>query len=532
MMFSSLVAPSVVVEAIQNSRIAIGLGFCLLALLCWRIWRFHIIPKLYPEEPPEFPYWIPVLGSAISFFKDSHGTLTHARLLFGDTRKPFAVNVAGQKLYVLTSPSDVSAAYKNTDALTFDVFVRDVMVSFGASQSAVDKMWLLPESSESNSPAQVPNPKGLSLAKLVHDMHKKQLHPGAEMDILSDRFITLISKSLTWPNIAGSYVVESKPHKKLVSLKGWCSTVLLEAATDAFFGDAFLKMAPNLLNDFFDFDDNSWMLMYRYPRVLARNMYQSKQNAIDYLTAYLDLSLEDRPGAAWFVTTMEEEQRALGIQSRDIATLLMMVYWVVNSNTYKLCFWILSHLLHDPALLSTLAEETSSAIAADGNVDMRCLLDDCPRINAVYDEVLRLTNSSSSIRHVTADAVIGGCTLRRGNNVLIPYRQLHFNEAVFGPTAGSFDPERFLKDKSLARSPSYRPFGGGSTYCPGRFIARQEVVAFVAVVLNRYDIKLATGAGTKFPALEELKPCLGVMGPVDGEDIMVQVGQKAANKVS
>ena len=28
-------------------------------LISWRIWRFSILPALYPQEPKEIPYWIP-----------------------------------------------------------------------------------------------------------------------------------------------------------------------------------------------------------------------------------------------------------------------------------------------------------------------------------------------------------------------------------------------------------------------------------------------------------------------------------------
>lgn len=31
----------------------------LLALLVWRIWKFTVLPMIYPELPREFPYWIP-----------------------------------------------------------------------------------------------------------------------------------------------------------------------------------------------------------------------------------------------------------------------------------------------------------------------------------------------------------------------------------------------------------------------------------------------------------------------------------------
>lgn len=170
-----------------------------------------------------------------------------------------------------------------------------------------------------------------------------------------------------------------------------------------------------------------------------------------------------------------------------------------------------------------IQEETAGAFTTD-QVDMSWLLNSSPRLNAFFDEVIRMTNSSSSVRSVVSDTVIGDCTLRAGMKILIPYRQLHFNEEVFGTDALKLDPERFLKDKTLARSPSYRPFGGGTTYCPGRFIARQEVVAFIGIVLNRFRIELTGEKG--IPRLEEMKPCLGIMGPVAGSDLIVRVEQR------
>lgn len=199
-----------------------------------------------------------------------------------------------------------------------------------------------------------------------------------------------------------------------------------------------------------------------------------------------------------------------------------MRYNRVNSNTYKMCFWIFSYILYYPKFLNAIREETRAACEGRDDVDMTHLLERSPYLNAVFDEVMRLTNSSSSIRRVDAEVRIGGLKLREGTNVLIPYRQLHFNENAFGDDVRMFNPDRFLRNKSLNRNPSYRPFGGGSTYCPGRFIARQEVVAFVALVLYRYDITLA-GSDAGFPAIEEMKPCLGVMGPVDGTDLPIKL---------
>ncbi|KAI9879019.1 MAG: hypothetical protein M1830_009818 [Pleopsidium flavum] len=472
--------------------------------------------------------WLKAVGHAIGFFKDSHGTLTYGRQYFQNSRQPFAITLAGEKFYVLTSPKDVTAAYKDTEGLTFDVFVRDIMVSFGATPGAIQKMWLSASDDSTGFESSTPNPLHKCLAQLTRDFHKQQLHPGENLDALGSKFQTYIDELLRCDSLLPSTSSSPSSWKEL-SLVDWCGDVLLNAATRAFFGEKLLEIEPNLLRDFFDFDNNSWMLMYRYPPFLAKEMNRAKTRAIDGLTAYFALPKDQRTGEAWFVRTLEAEQRKLGIGDRDIATLILMVYWVVNSNTYKLCFWIFAYLLHDPVLLSTIRTETAPAVASTG-VDMNHLLQSSPHLNSLFDEVLRLTNSSSSVRSVASETTINGFTLRTGTKVIIPYRQLHFNEAVFGTNAAHFDAERFMKNKDLNRSTSYRPFGGGSTYCPGRFIARQEVVAFVALVLGRYDLELAPseigGKTETFPALEEMKPCLGVMGPVTGDDLVIRVRRR------
>ena len=93
---------------------------------------------------------------------------------------------------------------------------------------------------------------------------------------------------------------------------------------------------------------------------------------------------------------------------------------------------------------------------------------------ALYHEVLRLATSSVSVRDVQTQARIGGKLLRPGNRVLLPYRQMLFDRGVFGEDAEAFNPNRFLNDGKLNNSLSFRPFGGGATYCPGRFPASQS----------------------------------------------------------
>lgn len=202
---------------------------------------------------------------------------------------------------------------------------------------------------------------------------------------------------------------------------------------------------------------------------------------------------------------------------------------------------MLAYILHDHSLVSTIRAETAPALNTTSTtpIDISYLLTTCPRLEALFHEVLRISNSSASVRAVVAPTYLGSKVLRAGTKVLIPHRQLHSNKSIFGPSASSFDAERFLRQKELSRSLGYRPFGGGSTYCPGRIVARQEIFAFVALALQRFEVGLTKdlggGTGTKegaqaFPRLDEMTPSLGVMAPLKGDDVLVSVKVRACEK--
>lgn len=464
----------------------------------------------------------------------------------------------GTKIYVMTSSQDVAVVYRNIEQLTFDEYIRGMMLQFGATPAAVDKMWRKPTSSDFLSSNDLqPNPLLKPLAHLSDGFNRQQLHPGERLDVLQNTFLGNIHKSLTWENMSPKVILSSVPGKestrtRTVSLIAWTREVLLDGATRAFFGDALLEIDPQLFDSFFAFDDNSWKLTYKIPRPWSTEMYASKQKAQDALKKYFMLPKDKRPGAAWIIQTLETEMKARGIDESDISAFLMMIYWVfvpafvkhsrrisllilfayslryrINGNAYKLCFWILTYMLHDSNLFTSIRNEVVPAVQASTSPnDLSSRLDRCPHLDAIFHEVLRLVSSSSSIRNVQTPITVGGKYLRAGTKVLIPYRQLHFDEDVFGSNAQSFDAERFLRNKDLVKSSSYRPFGGGTTHCPGRFLARREVLTFVALVVDRFELELAGDVGTSgtaFPKLEDRKPCLGIMGPLTGEDVIVKV---------
>ncbi|KAI1330301.1 cytochrome P450 [Xylariaceae sp. FL0255] len=493
------------------------------ALLAWRFYRFTITPFLHPSEPKELPYWIPFLGHLMEFFGNANSLLTRARNHFGNTREPFALTILGMRTYVLTKAEDVGEVYKNTESLSYEEFVQAMMRILGNSESCVKALFApLPKDRNGSG---FPNPRGKPLGILFRDMHIHQLFPGDNLDFLELRFHRFFDENLKDKKLAAvPYVTRDNTGALLLPLVQWCSDYFTQAGQDAYFGPELARIDPGLAENFITFDELSYQVIYQYPHFLAKEMRASRDRLLRAFKNYLELPLEQRAEAAWFVDASKVEMEALNLSSEDKAVAIMTIYWAINTNSRKAAYWLLAHLLQHPSLLDVVRQETAPMFSADGSVDITYLHKSVPRLDAMWAEMLRLSAFAASVRIITADTVIGGKTLRKGNRLIVPYRQLHMNEAVFGDDVEKFRHERFIEKPRLTQGNSFRPFGGGSTACPGRHIAKRAVLLFVTLVLHRYDIELVPGQDEMDADLT--KPVPGLMSPKVGQDMMMRLKRR------
>ena len=463
-------------------------------------------------------------------------------------RQPFALTLAGETVYVLTHAHDVAEVNKNVEQLTYNEYITDMMQAFGATSKGAKKMWE-PGCSVKAEDLKTPKDAQKPLVLLVEEQIRRQLLPGPLRDDLQAVLLQTICDSVNWENMAPKVVLSQSATDRKVSLLELTRGALLAGATRSFFGPALQELEPNMFSSFFAFDDLSWKLTYRVPRPFSNDMHAAKDVAQGALTKYFKMPIERRPGACWLVRTMEAEMKGQGIQESDIAAFVMMMYWVyvrsvlgkrheliftsINANAWKLCFWIFSHLLHNPELLHTVKAEVAIAMSETDltpNQRAQRLEDTCPQLMAVFAEILRLVTSSVSVRNVVQPVTIGGKRLQKGSRLIIPYRQLLMDDRAFGADAADFDASRFLHSPGLHKHPSYRPYGSGTTYCPGRAIAKAEVLTTIALTLTRFDVARvgARDGGRPFPRLEEKRPCIGIMSPVDGDDVILRIRQTGA----
>jgi cytochrome P450 len=211
---------------------------------------------------------------------------------------------------------------------------------------------------------------------------------------------------------------------------------------------------------------------------------------------------------------------------------------------------VIAHLAYDPELLDAIRTEVMPAMK-NGELDELYLAEQCPKLESLISEMLRLTVASALVREVIAPTDVGGKTLLPGTKLLvreqsqqtnlpnlltcfqIPYRQLHLNRDAWGPDPLALDPFRFETSPKMQNSKAYRPFGGGNTLCPGRFVAKRSMGFAVALLVNRFDVSIdpnqtKNGALPPFPRIDTTKPSPGASLPHDGDDVVLILQKRAS----
>ncbi|XP_059052593.1 cytochrome P450 4c3-like [Achroia grisella] len=126
-------------------------------------------------------------------------------------------------------------------------------------------------------------------------------------------------------------------------------------------------------------------------------------------------------------------------------------------------------------------------------------------LERVVKESMRLYTVVPLIaRNVHENIHLPGCgaTLPAGTGAVVAAFAMHRSEAIWGPTANEFDPDRFLPERSVGRHPAaFVPFSYGTRNCIGRNFGMMIIKSILSSVMRSYHIEAQPIEGLKMEML-------------------------------
>lgn len=262
---------------------------------------------------------------------------------------------------------------------------------------------------------------------------------------------------------------------------------------------------PSLIESFWEWE---WEIVAYMTGVLRSVFARKAQAGLERcIKGFEKYAAEDGYKDAYgLVQKRKELHEDVGISAHEHARLEVGLCFGFNSNASITTFWVLNNICSRPSLLAEVRSEIEqNALVAPGTISFPALRDKCPLLNSIYKETMRLTAPMTSARMVHEDTIIGDqFLLRKGAIVQIPGGILHKDATIWGPDVASFNPRRFQHNWAGSKTDeagnvssekgdqvhasAFRGFGGGTSLCPGRFIAQMEIISLTAAVVCAFDL--------------------------------------------
>ncbi|XP_022066936.1 cytochrome P450 7B1 isoform X2 [Acanthochromis polyacanthus] len=316
------------------------------------------------------------------------------------------------------------------------------------------------------------------------------------------------------------------------SMYDFCHSVMFEATLLTMYGRPPAGRRHGgldaLRDDFISFDNKFPLLIAQIPIWLLGRTKAVRDKLIRFflpVSCWSNMSQFIRRRAEMF-----EQYDAL--RDVDKAAHHFAILWASVGNTVPATFWALYHLVSHPAALQAVRQEIQDVLQQDGvgwNRDgdvtlSRQQLERLLYLESAIRESLRLSSASMNIRVAQEDFSLRldgerSVAVRKGDFIALYPQSMHLDPEVYEePQTFRFD--RYTQD-GQQKTDFYKngqklryylmPFGSGSTKCPGRHFALNEIKQFVSLLLLYFDLQLEDGQPRA--SLDPSRAGLGILLP-------------------
>ncbi|MBV1860936.1 MAG: cytochrome P450 [Nannocystaceae bacterium] len=431
-------------------------------------------------EPPLVRGFVPYLGVGVPFGKDATSFVQRCQVEHGDV---FTLFIAGERMTFVLNPLSTPAVLK-AKQLSF----------LPVSDSIIERAFKIPS---------IRNKLDLEELEVIGRTRLR----GERLEELSSN-MALRLKALI-PQVASEAWQSAQLYEVI-----W--DIMFRAGTQALFGRD--TVTPELRADFEVFDRQFPMMVAGLPGPFVK----AGNDALHRLGR---AKLPGKDPSHW----IRDRQPIIdALPEDDRGRMRLPALWAIHANTIPSTFWTLYWLLRHPDALAAVHAEVKAHSSEAGGPKV-CDLSDLKLLDSAIHEALRLSSGSLTIREVLENFLFetegGTHKLRRGDRVCLAPFITHRDPDVFeDPLEYKYDRfyaeegrKQFYKDGKRVPLP-LMPFGAGSSMCPGRFFAVNEIKLFMTTVLTHWDIELGSDP---HPAFEFGRAGLGIYPPA--HDVSVRI---------
>jgi len=259
--------------------------------------------------------------------------------------------------------------------------------------------------------------------------------------------------------------------------------------------------------DFWSLGLTDWLPTPRRRRFQAAR--RLLRDAVDYVIAERRRNPSDHPDLLSMLLAARDGDTGEGMTDEQLRVEVTTFLLAGQETTSLALTWIWYLLSQHPQAQRRLEEEVDTVLG--GRPPEYADLASLPYTRMVIDEALRLYPPAWGFsRQALGDDELGGYPLPRGWIAFVVPFVLHRLPSLWDEP-DAFDPDRFSPARSADRPKfAYVPFGAGPRQCIGNQFALMEAHLAVAMLAQRYRLRLAPGRTVEPWPLITLRPRHGM----------------------
>ncbi|XP_041046539.1 cytochrome P450 7B1-like [Carcharodon carcharias] len=456
--------------------------------------------KRRPGEPPLEQGWIPLIGKTIEFHRDSLGFLLTCQQKWGDT---FTVYIAGKYITFVLNP------------FLYQFVVQHKQLDFQKFSLAI--------SAKAFGHPKLDDPKIPVSNEEIHKLYNCLM--GEELNILNESTMKNLQSVLKQEQVGPT-------EWRIESMFDFCCRIIIEATYVSFYGKApknEQKQIIELKEKFLKFDKMFPYLVAGIPIELLSNIKTMRKELISY---FMSRKLDQRLSMSNIIKKRKSLLEGYSyLQDHQIAAHHFAFLWAALGNTVPAVFWALYYLVKNPEAHAAVHDEIEHVLQAAGqrpgpdfNISLsREDLDSMVTLGSAIKESFRLCSSSMNIRAALEDFTLKfkdqRFKLRKGDWIALYPQILHMDSEVYeNPEVYKYN--RFVEN-GMEKTAFYKggkklryylmPFGSGSSMCPGRHFAVNEIKMFLSIMLASFDMEIVKGE--RSVGLDNDRAGLGILLP-------------------